>query len=158
MEKFTVAIICILGSCFMFYEAYCAFTGRKKKWYFGFPSYHSVGDTTIGLGAGFFALMSGILILLPEGFLENHNIDYIFFSIYLIVPLISYVLLFIQPDFLKPEWVRWLESEYKPLIPLIKGHVRKIGYVNWEKQVQSDKELKDWVKNFAEDMKSKGRF
>lgn len=146
MEKTFWGLFCLTGSLFMFYQAYEAFSGRKKCWRFGLPHYRARGITSIGVGSAIFLLMTS-LILLPRHGLDNTS-DFFqnsFIYIYIALPIGSVVLLWFEPSCTKPAWVKWFEQERKYLYPIIKKEIEKVGCKKWEEMVKTDEEFKDWV-------------
>ena len=68
--------------------------------------------------------------------------------IYVTWPLILLTLIFTiwQPRWLKPKWLRWLESHHKSILPLLWEEARKEGYEKWHLNVASQEDLEKWVK------------
>jgi hypothetical protein len=51
-----------------------------------------------------------------------------------------------RPGFLKPKWLRWLESRYTHLtINLLVEEARKLGWWEWQKRVWTQEGLEQWV-------------
>ncbi len=52
---------------------------------------------------------------------------------------------FLQPSFLKPAWLRWLEREHGDVIDLLIKDANQMGLDVWEKRVETQAGLKAWV-------------
>lgn len=148
MERVFWGLISLIGSLFMFYQAYGALSGRKKCWYFELPHPRFRWNNSVALGAAIFLLMTSIIILLPNGF---HNTSDFFQRIFMVLyfsPIaISFILGLIEPSFIKPSWVKWFEKKQKrkKLYPFIKEEIENIGCKKWEEMVKTDEEFKNWL-------------
>jgi hypothetical protein len=45
----------------------------------------------------------------------------------------------------KPSWLRWLEREHGKLIPLLQSEIQRIGPDQWDKEINTQIELNEWV-------------
>lgn len=59
--------------------------------------------------------------------------------------LLGLIIAFIQPSFLKPEWLKWLEREYGEMIPIFRSEVQKMGDDKWNERIQTQEDLEEWV-------------
>ena len=50
-----------------------------------------------------------------------------------------------QPDYLKPAWYRWLETEHGSALPQLRSAAIEMGWFDWERAVQTEAGLKEWV-------------
>jgi len=50
-----------------------------------------------------------------------------------------------QPSFLKPAWLKWLEREHGDIMPLLIQDVHELGDSVWQKRVETQAGLEDWV-------------
>ena len=59
--------------------------------------------------------------------------------------IISLLVAFIQPSFLKPAWLKWLEREHREIMPLLRQEVKTMGYKTWNKQMKTQADMEKWV-------------
>jgi hypothetical protein len=52
---------------------------------------------------------------------------------------------YLQPSFLKPDWLRWLEREHGDIINHLVEEANRMGLEVWEKRVETQAGLEDWV-------------
>lgn len=52
---------------------------------------------------------------------------------------------FVQPSFLKPAWLKWLEQEHGDIINLLIEDANRMGLDVWEKRVETQAGLEAWV-------------
>jgi hypothetical protein len=52
---------------------------------------------------------------------------------------------FIQPSFLKPAWLKWLEREHGEIMPLLIQDANNMGLDVWNKRIQTQADLEVWV-------------
>ncbi|MFQ5580756.1 MAG: hypothetical protein ACE5FZ_09090 [Nitrospiria bacterium] len=45
----------------------------------------------------------------------------------------------------KPAWRKWLESEHSDILPLLKSEIEDEGVSNWDKRINTQEELEEWV-------------
>jgi hypothetical protein len=66
---------------------------------------------------------------------------------YIGVPLIFLTLIFSmwQPRWLKPKWLRWLETHHRPILGQLREEARKEKWREWQRRVQTQKGLEEWV-------------
>ncbi len=62
--------------------------------------------------------------------------------------------LFILPKLLKPKWLLWLEKEHGRLIPLLQNEIQEMGYKNWDRQINTQEELEEWVLEMKRKMRN----
>lgn len=76
--------------------------------------------------------------------------------VYLICPiLITIIALTLwQPRWLKPKWLRWLEDNHNALLPLLREDAKRMGARKWEKRVNTQEGLENWV----EEVRRKNKF
>jgi hypothetical protein len=90
-------------------------------------------------GLGFIVIALGAFFPTPE---ETWNL---FFAGAVII-FAGYAIATFRPGFLKPKWLRWLESRYTHLtINLLVEEARKLGWWEWQKRVWSQEGLEQWV-------------
>ncbi len=51
--------------------------------------------------------------------------------------------------FFKPGWLKWLEKEYGPFLPLVQEEAHKIGLDELDKQIQSRQDFEEWITELA---------
>ena len=90
-------------------------------------------------GLGFF------IIALAAFFPEPEEVRF-FFGIGAAVIFLGYVVGTFRPSFLKPRWLRWLESTYpSPTINFLIKEARKLGWWEWQKRVWTQQGLEQWI-------------
>ena len=50
-----------------------------------------------------------------------------------------------QPKFLMPQWYRWLRTNHKDIMPLLRKDVTRIGYDVWQERTRTQAGLEAWV-------------
>lgn len=68
-------------------------------------------------------------------------------AFYVGIPLIlfSVILTMWQPRWLKPKWLRWLETYDRSILPLLREEARKDGWPSWNERVKTQEGLEEWV-------------
>lgn len=51
----------------------------------------------------------------------------------------------LQPSFLKPLWLKWLEREHGEIMPLLREEADRMGLNVWNERMQTQVDLEDWV-------------
>ncbi len=51
----------------------------------------------------------------------------------------------LRPSFIVPKWIKQLEQEHASIIPLLIEEGRKMGRLNWQARVWTQKGLEQWV-------------
>jgi len=59
--------------------------------------------------------------------------------------LLGLIFAFIQPSFLKPAWLKWLEREHGNIMPLLRKEAQEMNLNVWNEQIQTQTDLKEWV-------------
>lgn len=59
--------------------------------------------------------------------------------------LIGVVVAALRPRYLVPRWIKWLEREHKSIVPLLIEEGRKMGRLNWQARVWTQKGLEEWI-------------
>jgi hypothetical protein len=90
---------------------------------------------------GFGMMFMGFLPLLPIAPEQRGDL-----VVYILLPLLIaiYVLAILQPWWLKPAWLRWIEQEHGDVIELLWEEVRNDWWA-WERQVRTQAQLEAWV-------------
>jgi hypothetical protein len=63
----------------------------------------------------------------------------------LVVFFVGVLFTFIQPNFIKPRWLKWLYSEHKDIMPLLRREAQEMGLNVWEERVKTQEGLEQWV-------------
>ena len=127
-------------------------TGVFKGWWL----INSTPVTPIGI---FYALIPssllflilGVLIKLPLTPEKRGDM-----AMYILTPLMIVILVLAtwQPRWLKPKWLRWLEDNHNALLPLLREDAKRMGARKWEKRVNTQEGLENWV----EEVRRKNKF
>ncbi|MFX0206718.1 MAG: hypothetical protein ACFFDT_12095 [Candidatus Hodarchaeota archaeon] len=90
----------------------------------------------LGIAFVFFALAT-----IPK------DIDVGLFIVYIggVFGLVGLIFAFTQPSFLKPTWLKWLEREHGDIMPILRKEVHKMGGNSWDKKMQTQADLEEWV-------------
>ncbi len=66
---------------------------------------------------------------------------------YVLTPLLLLSILFSmwQPRWLKPKWMRWLETYHHPILGLLREEARNEDWRQWQRRVQTQEGLEEWV-------------
>ena len=95
--------------------------------------------TTIPAGLGFIIIALAAFFPDPEA---NWNVSLIGG----VVIFAGFVVGTFRPSFLKPRWLRWLESTYpSPTINFLIKEARKLGWWEWQKRVWTQQGLEQWI-------------
>ena len=68
-----------------------------------------------------------------------------FFYIVIGFGIIALIFSIIQPSFLKPKWLKWMEHEHKDIFSILKEEAKQMGLRAWDKRVQTQEALEEWV-------------
>lgn len=68
-------------------------------------------------------------------------------TMYILLPLLIVTLILAtwQPRWLKPTWLRWLETNHEQFLYLLWEDARKMGRWKWQRQVNTQKGLEEWA-------------
>jgi len=123
------------------------YLGPDKFWWWS--KSNPVVPTGIVFGAFpaglMFFLMAYIFYCQSQGGISAEIRDKLLY--YVVTPLMFLALLFSmwQPRWLKPKWLRWLETHHRPIIGLLREEARKAEWRKWHQHVQTQKGLEEWV-------------
>ena len=98
------------------------------------------GRVYVGIPFGL-ALLSLAIATIPK----SVSVSGIFVYITIGFGVLGLIFAFIQPSFLKPIWLKWMEREYGDSMPLLRQEANKMGLNEWNKQMQTQKDLEKWV-------------
>lgn len=51
----------------------------------------------------------------------------------------------LQPSFLKPAWLKWLERKHGRVMPILVNEAREMGLGSWQERVKTREGLEEWV-------------
>jgi hypothetical protein len=103
------------------------------------------GRVYAGIPGGL-TFLSWALAAIPE----SQDIGIIFIYIGLGFGLLGGIFYIFQPSFMKPTWLRWLESEHGDIMPLLCKDVREMGDSIWNERIQTQADLEGWVAEVRE--------
>lgn len=52
---------------------------------------------------------------------------------------------FIQPSFLKPRWLKWLERNHSTIMSILIKDAHKMGLDVWQNKIKTQEDLETWV-------------
>lgn len=108
--------------------------GGGKGWYFSRHIYAGFTYAQIPVGICFIFLALATLTQLE-----------LFTGIGIGIGILGLLFNFLQPSFLKPAWLKWLEREHGDIINLLSEDAQKMGLEVWEKRVETQANLEAWV-------------
>jgi len=121
--------------------------GYEKGWHFS-PSVRAGNIAWMSLPAGIVLLMWGLMFI-PSLLFETSSTTAALGLLCLVgglaVFFLGMIIAFIQPNILKPKWLRWLESEHGDIMPLLRREAREMGLDIWGQRVESQEGLEEWV-------------
>lgn len=113
--------------------------GRLKHWW-ALPYYKAGQGPFVPMPGGLTLLFWAVAMLLPQRWAM------LLVYIGLGFGALALVFVIIQPRFLKPAWLQWLEDNHKKNIALLRKEARETGISQWAKRVQTQADLEQWVK------------
>lgn len=123
------------------------YLGLDKFWWW------SESTPVVPTGIAFGAFPAGLMFFLlayifysqDQGVISAEIRDNLLY--YGVTPLMFFSLLFSvwQPRWLRPQWMLWLETYHRSILPLLREEARKEGWQSWNKQVQTQEGLEAWV-------------
>lgn len=69
----------------------------------------------------------------------------ILLGVLLIGPLFGFWFMYKPPEWIKPDWLRWLEQEYGYCIPILIEEAQKMNRWVWEAKVRKPEGLQAWI-------------
>ena len=58
---------------------------------------------------------------------------------------LSYIFAYFEPNWLSPEWYRWLKEEHGDILPYLAEEAHQMGREEWLKRVETQEDLEQWV-------------
>ncbi len=118
--------------------------GHDKRW-FVMPGYYISRNFYFALPpflVGFLFVVWGIALIGQD--INNTTGEYILFIAFGFYGL-AFVFAYLEPDWLAPEWYRWLKREHGHILSLLAQEANQLGRAEWLKQVQTQEDLEAWV-------------
>ncbi len=116
--------------------------GRDKRW-FVMPGHYISRNFYFALPT----YVLGLILVLVDTILFDPNDQGI--PILIIVAfccwMMSFVLAYLEPDWLAPAWYRWLKREHGHILSLLAQEAHQLGRTEWLKRVQTQEDLEIWV-------------
>ncbi len=114
------------------------------RWIFAMKGHSVLTPSSLALvfvPIGLLTMFLGFVPMLPLSKEIRLNL-----GIYLFIPLVvvTFISAILQPNWLKPIWLRWLEKEHGDIIHLLWEDVREDRW-GWERRVKTQKDLETWV-------------
>ncbi|MCP4363107.1 MAG: hypothetical protein GY796_34330 [Chloroflexi bacterium] len=144
MERFlwTVGIFAI--GLYMIYSGVIVRLGKSRKQFVGgsFPVLAPREIFVLSIPIGLGVVTIGFMIVFPEwGDLLNYPAGFFF--------LITVILGFWAPGWVKPDWLRWLDDNYGHVRDEMLQEANKMGAKQWEKETRTQADLEAWADEVA---------
>ncbi len=146
MESLVPFILLAMG-LFLLIKGVRLRTGHEKSRYFS-PWARAASIPWMSLPGGLVLTMWG-LVFVP-GLLFGVNATTAELGLFILISSLVILFLgmmfaFVQPNFLKPQWLKWLYSEHKDIMPLLQREAQEMGLSIWERRVKTQEGLEQWV-------------
>lgn len=133
---------------FGLWAVYLGIMVRLGKWrslllYRGFPVLAPTGAFLIAIPMGLGIIAIGFMMVFPD------NKDLIGIPM-LVFSLSGVILSFWLPDWLLPDWFRWLIENYEHVLSEMFEEAWQMGLKEWEKETRTQAGLENWAKHVAE--------
>jgi len=140
-----IGILFLIGGMSMY-------SGFYKSWWLN----KSTPITPTGIAYGLFPASVIFFVMAYIGFFQPPSSvkDNLLYFIGTPSIFLSIILTMIQPRWLKPQWLRWLEDNYQNTLSLLQEDAIKMGKRNWGQQVSTQEGLEEW----AEEVWRKNKF
>jgi hypothetical protein len=93
------------------------------------------------ISIGFFFV--AVMPLLPN--YDPRNPPMSFLCIYWLCIIAGFAFMYRPPEWIKPDWLRWLEQEYGYCIPILIEEAEKMNRWVWEAKVRKPEGLQAWI-------------
>jgi drug/metabolite transporter superfamily protein YnfA len=113
----------------------------KIRYWWASPYYAAGQEPFVTLPAGLMLSLWAIATLFPQQ--EARRTLFIIGGGFVVLAM---VFLLVQPRFLKPAWLQWLEDNHKRHIPILRKEAREMGVFQWAGRVRTQAGLEQWVK------------
>lgn len=119
------------------------YTGLNKTWWLNKSTAVTPTAIAYGLFPGsivFFALAyTGYFPLSPT---LNERVS---FCVIMPSMALTVILSLVQPRFLKPKWLTWLEDHHGDILPILREEARSGDWSEWKYRVRTQEGLEEWV-------------
>ena len=136
-----------MGLCFLVIGFRMIYFDDKYWWW---SKSSPVVPTSIVFAAFPFALalfvMASLFMISAPVEMRQNIAFFVIFPLMLIGVLLSIW----QPRWLKPKWARWLEANHGEIMPLLREEARKAEWSDWQRKVDTQKGLEEWVDEVRE--------
>ncbi len=142
MDSMIAIFLClIVPGLFAIVHSILLLKGKGIKWLYMTDDIYT-GRAYIGLPLGIACLFFAMSTI-PQDLNTGLTIGYIGGGI----GLLGLIFAFIQPSFLKPAWLKWLEQEYDDIMPLLREEVKQMGLNVWNSKMQNQEDIEKWADN-----------
>lgn len=132
----------VIGVLF-FISGIAMYSGFYKSWWLN----KSTPVTPTGIAYGLFPASVAFFVVTYIAFFQPQSSLRDSLLCFLGIPsiLLSIIFATIQPRWLKPQWLKWIETNHEQFSRLLWEDARKRGRWKWELQVRTQKGLEEWV-------------
>lgn len=148
MEDILVPLVLLLGGLFLVYLGVSGFLGYRRRsyilWYeYGYIS-AGINYSSTPLGIAMVLAVFVGLIPMPQSLIT------IIMWVSIFIGLLGISFGMFQPDFLKPKWYLWLETNHGDIMSYLERDVQQRSYKEWRKQTDNQEALEAWVAEVRE--------
>ena len=118
--------------------------GHDKRW-FVMPGYYISRNFYFALPPFITGLLFLILGVVFVGQDPNSTIGMYMSLASFVFYGLAFVFAYLEPDWLAPEWYRWLKREHGNILPILAQEAHQLGRAEWLKRVQTQADLEAWV-------------
>ncbi len=109
--------------------------GGDRSWYLS-RSIYSGGIAYAQIPIGMFFISLAVAAITQLEVFANISIG---------LGICGFIFSFLQPSFLKPTWLKWLEQGHGDIMPILQQEANAMGLGIWEARVKTQADLETWV-------------
>lgn len=138
-----VTLLLVIGILF-FVSGIAMYSGFYKSWWLN----KSTPVTPTGIAYGLLPASVIFFVMAYIGYFQPSSDlrDNLLYFLGMPSILLSIIFATIQPHWLKPQWLQWIETNHEQFLRLLWEDARKRGRWEWERQVRTQRGLEEWVK------------
>jgi hypothetical protein len=147
MKEFLIPLAFLSMGIFLIIKGIRLKMGYEKGRYFS-PLVRAGNVAWMSLPGGLVLVMWGLMFLPSLLFgvsVVTATLGLFFLIGGLVIFFLGIIIAFIQPNFMKPRWLSWLEREHRDIMPLLRREAREMGFDVWGQRVETQEGLEAWV-------------